>query len=65
MEGLYPSLSDIEVAIIVYEAVMNSEIRFEKINYHTAGKYVAMHMTTGQDPTKERSKRRGTPRSER
>ena len=32
VEGLYPSLSDIEVAIIVYEAVMNSEIRFENIN---------------------------------
>ena len=45
VEGLYPSLSDIEVAIIVYEAVMNSGIRFENINYHMAGKYVAMHMT--------------------
>jgi hypothetical protein len=45
VEGLYPSLSDIEVVIIVYAAVMNSEIRFEKISYHTAGKYVAKHMT--------------------
>jgi hypothetical protein len=44
-EGLYPSLSDIEVVIIVYEAVMNSKIRFKNINYHTAEKYVAMHMT--------------------
>ena len=24
---------------------MNSKIRFKNINYHTAGKYVAMHMT--------------------
>jgi hypothetical protein len=45
VEGLYPSLSDIEAAIIVYEAIMNSGNRFESINYHTAGKYVAMHMT--------------------
>ena len=47
VEGLYPSLPYIEVAIIVYKAVMNSGIRFENINFQTAGKYVAMHMTEG------------------
>ena len=45
VEGLYPSLSDIEVALIVFEAIINSDIKFENVDFHMAGKYVAMHMT--------------------
>jgi hypothetical protein len=43
VEGLYPSLSDIEVAIIVY--IMNSGIKFENFDFRVAGKYVACHIT--------------------
>ena len=45
VEGLYPNLSDIEVAQICFEAIMNSDIKFENIDYQKAGKYVAMHLT--------------------
>ena len=45
VEGLYPSLSDIEVALIVFEAIMNSGIKFENIDFRLAGKYISMHLT--------------------
>ena len=44
VEALYPSLTDIEVAEICYEAVMASKVKFENINYQRAGMYVAMNM---------------------
>ena len=43
--ALYPSLTDIEVAITCFDAVLNSDIKFLNINYQVAGKYVAMHLT--------------------
>ena len=36
VEGLYPSLSDIEVAQICFEAIMNSGIKFENIDFQKA-----------------------------
>ena len=45
VKSLYPSLPDVEVAVICYKAIMRSGIRFEGINLKTAGKYVAMHLT--------------------
>ena len=45
MEGLYPNLSDIEVAQLCFEAIMNSDIKFENIDYQKAGTYVALHLT--------------------
>ena len=45
VKSLYPSLPDVEVALICYGAIMRSGIRFEGINFQTAGKYVAMYLT--------------------
>ena len=39
--ALYPSLSDIEVALICYQAVINSNIRFSNINYRLLARYIA------------------------
>ena len=44
VEELYPSLTDIEIAGICYEAVMALKVKFETINYQRAGMYVAMNM---------------------
>ena len=43
--ALYPSLNDIEVAIICYQAILDSNINFQNFNYLVAGKYIAMHLT--------------------
>ena len=45
VEALYPSLSDVEVALICFDAIMNSDINFQMINFRVAGKYVAMHLS--------------------
>ena len=45
VEALYPSLSDVEVALICFDAIMNSDINFQMINYRVAGKYVAIHLS--------------------
>ena len=45
VEALYPSLSDIEVALICSDAIMQSDIDFKMINFRVAEKYVAMHLT--------------------
>ena len=37
--ALYPSLNDIEVAIICYNTILNSDIRFLNFNYWVASKY--------------------------
>ena len=44
VQALYPSLQDVDVAIICYEAVMKSSIRFDKINYRLASQYIAMNL---------------------
>ena len=36
IEALYPSLTDLEVAQICYDAIMNSKIKFENVNYRKA-----------------------------
>ena len=45
VKSLYASLPDVEVAVICYNAIMKSGLKFEGINFRTAGKYVAMHLT--------------------
>ena len=43
--GLYPSMTDVEVAIICYEAVMNSKVKFTNINNRKALQYIAMNLS--------------------
>ena len=45
VKALYPSLTDLEVALLCYEAVMETDIKFENINYRTVAKYIAIHLT--------------------
>ena len=42
--SLYPSMTDIEVANLCYEAVMKSSIKFSNINYRKARLYIATNM---------------------
>ena len=44
VQALYPSLADVDVAVICYEAVMKSDIRFDNINYRLATQYIAMNL---------------------
>ena len=44
IKSLYPSLPDVEVALICYETILRSGIRFDGIDFQKAGKYVAMHL---------------------
>ena len=43
--ALYPSLSDIEVAIICYQAILDSDMKFLNFDFRVASVYIAMHMT--------------------
>ena len=43
--ALYPSLNDIEVAIIIFNAILNTDIKFLNFNYRVASVYIAMHLT--------------------
>jgi hypothetical protein len=43
--ALYPSLTNIEVAIICYQAILDSDVKFLNFNFKVAGLYIAMHMT--------------------
>ena len=45
VEALYPSLSDVEVALIIFNAIVESGIKFQNIDFKCMGMYVAMHMT--------------------
>ena len=45
MEALYPNLSDIEVAQICYNVVMESSIQFTNINFKLARTYIAMKLS--------------------
>ena len=42
--ALYPSLTDIEIANIFFEAIMKSSVKFKKINYRKARLYIATCM---------------------
>ena len=43
--ALFPSLTDIEVALICYQAILDSNVKFLNFNYRVASLYIAMHMT--------------------
>ena len=45
VQALCPSWSDLDTALICYQAVMNTEVVFQNINYHIAPKYIAMCLT--------------------
>ena len=45
VEALYPSLTDLEVAQICYDAVMNSKIKFNNVNYRRACMYIALNLS--------------------
>ena len=45
VEGLYPALRDLEVAAICYQAVIESDITFDSIDYRKLGIYLAMNLT--------------------
>ena len=43
VESLYPSLSAVHVADIVFKAIMESDIKFENINYKEGARYLALN----------------------
>ena len=45
VEALYPSLEAVEVAEIVYEAVLKTKIKFENIDWVEGCKYIAITST--------------------
>ena len=45
MEALYPSLEALEVAEIVYNAVMDTKVKFNNIDWMEACKYIALTST--------------------
>ena len=45
VEALYPSLEAIEVAEIVYQAVLESKVKFESVDWLEACKYIAITST--------------------
>jgi hypothetical protein len=47
--ALYPSLTDIEIANICFEAIMKSSVKFQNINYRKARLYIATCMNKSQD----------------
>ena len=48
VEALYPSLTDLEVAQICYDAIMNSKIKFENVNYRKARMYIASSLSKSE-----------------
>ena len=48
VEALYPSLTDLEVAQICYEAIMNSKIKFQNVNHRKARMYIALNMSKSE-----------------
>ena len=45
VEALYPSLADIQVANIIYKAIIETEVGFEGIDYMEGCKYIVMNST--------------------
>ena len=45
VEALYPSLSDVEVAEIVYQAIIETDVGFDGVDYMEGCKYIAMNST--------------------
>ena len=42
MEALYPSLEAIQVADIVYQAVLETDIIFKGVDYMVGARYIAL-----------------------
>ena len=47
-EGLYPVIVDVEAAVLCYNVVMESHIKFTNINYRKGIMYIAMHLTPAE-----------------
>ena len=45
VEALYPSLEAIQVADIVYKAIMETEVGFEGVQYQEGARYIALTST--------------------
>ena len=45
VEALYPSLEDVQVADIVYQAVMETEVGFEGVHWQEGARYIALNST--------------------
>ena len=45
VEGLYPAIVDVEAAILCYNAVMESQIKFTNMNYRKGRMYITKHLT--------------------
>ena len=43
VEALYPSLCDIKVAEIVFDAIMKTEVGFEGVNYQEGCRYIVLN----------------------
>ena len=48
VEALYPSLEGQRVAMIVYEAILRSKVKWQKIDYMEATRYIALNWTAEQ-----------------
>ena len=49
--ALYPSLTDIEIANICFEAIMKSSVKFQNINYRKARIYITTCMNKADQRT--------------
>ena len=50
VEALYPPLEAVQVANIVYQAVMDSNIKFKGVNYQEGARYIALTSTEQECP---------------
>ena len=48
VKALYPSLADLKVGLICYDAVMASPVKFNNINPMIAAKYIAINLTESE-----------------
>ena len=49
VESLYPSLEAVEVAEIVYKAMLETKVKFENIDYMEACKYIVLTSKEQED----------------
>ena len=45
VEALYPSLQDTKVAEIVFNAIMETKVGFEGVNYQEGARYIVLNCT--------------------
>ena len=60
VEALYPSLEDVQVAEIIYKAVMESEVKFDGVNHQEGARYIAL--TSSEEECRTGPLRRVLPR---